>query len=87
MEETRPRHGSTAGHAFHLKHKETPCDACAAAKARYDAARREQPEQVLRSRLAARAQSKAHRRLVKQFPELYRKFYLEEKSKLAEADR
>lgn len=53
------RCGTISGWQGHHDHGEKPCDACAAAKARYDARRMGTPVNTMKNRLSARAQGKA----------------------------
>lgn len=86
MTETHPRHGSLGGYNRHRTLKEEPCEACRIAKALHDKARQSEPAQTLKNRRAARAQSRAYRRLAQLHPGLYRRFYLEEKAILEQED-
>jgi hypothetical protein len=82
------RHGTASGWRLHqeLGH-DRPCDPCYRAKAAYDARRRSAPLETQRNRAHAAAQHRAHKRLVHMFPELYKKFYDEEKRQVfAERD-
>jgi hypothetical protein len=76
------RHGTYAGYGAHARADERPCDACYRAKERYDARRRAAPAHVRACRLRARAQHAALGRLRALNPELYRRFYEEEKRRL-----
>jgi hypothetical protein len=73
------RHGTTPGWHRHQTLGERPCDACTAAKAAYDARRRELPTVTLASRRRARAQRRALTRLSQLYPLVYQLLYEEEK--------
>lgn len=77
-----PRCGTTAGHARHTAAGEKPCDACARAKQEYDADWRSQPENVLRNRLSAKAQARAHNALMRLHKDEYDAIYAAEKRNL-----
>jgi len=76
------RCGTPSGYVGHQRTGENPCDACTRAKAEYDKRWREAPDRKRKDRIKARAQSRAHQRLVHLFPDLYREFYLVEKMRL-----
>jgi hypothetical protein len=76
------RCGTNTGYTAHQRHQEKPCDACAAAKRDYDRRRREAPDKTRQSRDSATAQSRAHTRMRRIYPEVYAALYAEEKELL-----
>jgi hypothetical protein len=76
------RHGTTPGWHRHQTLREAPCDACTAAKAAYDARRRERPGVLEQARLRSRAQHRALKRLSKIYPDVYQLLYEEEKRRV-----
>lgn len=83
---SRVRHGTASGFREHQSRGEEACPSCKAAKAEYDKRWRSSDRQTRISRLNARAQSRAYRRLAHRFPDIYRALYLEERASL-EAER
>lgn len=69
------RCGTLSGFSTHQRHGEKPCPACCAAKAAYDKRRKAAPEQIVKSRLAARAQGRAYMALAHMFPDMYHALY------------
>lgn len=87
MKESVVRCGTVSGHTKHLRDGEKPCDACAAAKAAYDKRWRAAPARTRISRLNARAQHRALKRLKENHESEYKKYYAEERdSVFAEAE-
>lgn len=76
------RCGSISGYSAHQERGERACDACAAAKARYDAELLSVPENKLRNRLHAKAQSRAYRALYHKYRDEYDEIYATERDKL-----
>jgi hypothetical protein len=75
------RHGTTSGWRKHYDLEEEACDACRAAKARYDWERKNATEVKRMARNRAAAQQKAITRLTRAHPEEYKKYYEEEKER------
>jgi hypothetical protein len=80
--DSRVRHGTQSGWRLHQDRGERPCDPCYFAKQAYDQRRKEVPQERIRNRLHARAQTIANQRLKELYPDLYRVFYLEAKARL-----
>lgn len=76
MTRSPARCGTTSGWSKHQDLGEKPCEACRKAKSEYDARRRNQPEQLLRSRIRAKAQFIAYQTLQHKYPKEYRDAYL-----------
>lgn len=72
------RCGRPSGYSAHQKRGEKPCDACARAKSEYDKRWRVATGRAQRSRLNAKAQSRALRRLKDEHVEVYHAYYAEE---------
>jgi hypothetical protein len=69
------RCGTPSGHSRHQRHGEKPCNACALAKARYDARWRSAEARTQRSRINAQAQKRALLTLSWRYPDEYRQLY------------
>jgi hypothetical protein len=80
-ETTRVRHGSHSGWTLHRDLGERPCDPCYKAKQAYDRRRKAAPEETIRNRAHARAQSRAYRELASMFPQLYKQLYEEHRER------
>lgn len=76
------RCGTASGYARHQNRDEDPCAICTIAKADYDADWRAQPENVLRNRLAAKAQALALREVKDAHLDDYRAAYARHKDQL-----
>lgn len=71
------RCGTPSGWVRHRREGERACDACARAKAEYDARRRSADGKVRLARLRAKAQSRAGFELRHRYPEEYQELYAE----------
>lgn len=76
------RCGTASGFTRHQNRGEEPCALCTIAKADYDADWRAQPENVLRNRLAAKAQALALREIKDAHLDDYREAYARHKDRL-----
>lgn len=79
---SKTRHGTHSGFTKHVKAGERPCDPCYRAKEAYDDAYRGQPQQVIKKRLAARAQGRASMALRQKYPEEYKALYAQFKAEI-----
>jgi hypothetical protein len=84
---SKVRHGTASGWRKHRELHEPPCPPCYAAKAEYDAGRRDIPEKASRNRDRAKAQGRARSRLANLHPDEYRRLYEEAKAEIAEEPR
>lgn len=69
------RCGTASGWRRHKDRNETPCDACARAKAEYDRRRRTAGDNTVRNRLHAKAQQKALLQLRRRYADEYEELY------------
>jgi len=76
------RHGTATGARRHSAAGEPPCDACRAAKAKYDKRQRSSSEGIRRNRLHAKAQQRALADLRRRYLDEYRELYLAHKRDL-----
>ncbi len=70
--------GTYAGWSRHSRAKESPCDACRAARAVYNAHRRQDPAVKADDGRRARARARALSRLSREYPARYRALLHEE---------
>lgn len=82
FEGSNTRHGTQSGWSLHQKRGEDPCSACYDAKQKYDARWRTAGKNRQKNRLCAKAQAKAYSRIAREFPALYRRYYLEYKTQI-----
>jgi len=78
------RCGTTAGAARHAQYGEKACPACAAAKAEYDRRWRSAPQRTRLSRLSAKAQSRALKRLKDRHLDEYHALFVAAKREVLE---
>lgn len=76
-ENTTVRHGTQSGWRLHQHLGERPCDPCYRAKAAYDAERKSQPAETIKSRISAAAQRRALTELSHRHKAEYDELYVE----------
>lgn len=82
----KTRHGTPTGANLHSRLGEPPCDACAAAKAKYDRRFRMAPKKTRLNRLRAKAQGRAEANMRRNHPEEYRLHYEAELAKILQEE-
>jgi len=79
---TSRRHGTQSGWNLHQQLNEKPCDACYAAKAKYDKRRLDVPIHALKNRLHATAQGRATAQLRNMHPDDWKRLYADANAQL-----
>lgn len=69
------RHGTMSGYWKHQRDEERPCDPCYRAKSQYDDELRKQPTAIIKARIRAKAQGKAHSELARRHHDEYFEVY------------